>query len=214
MKKRKHLENNRCRSSSPWLAGLPVNRSQSRKPRRRRSLWRRAGQGFQGRSGMKISEKLFYTGTIEAWQKINITPDVGGKIARIWSTKVTGSAKGQVLAELDTEAITLQLKQAEAALAVAQASFNNAKTTWSGWSGCPRKKPFPTSSTSRSSWPMMRPKRSWSKPRPPSTWPSTAWMFPYMKAPFSGRHRFEERRGRGCHQPDDGRILSGERAAS
>src|SRR4030042_1707056 len=37
-------------------------------------------------------------------------------------------AKGQVLAELDAEAITLQLKQAEAALAVAQASFNNTQT--------------------------------------------------------------------------------------
>jgi RND family efflux transporter MFP subunit len=77
---------------------------------------------------MKISEKLFYTGTIEAWQKINLTPDVGGKIARILVNEGERVSKGQVLAELDAEAITLQLKQAEAALAVAQASFNNAQT--------------------------------------------------------------------------------------
>jgi RND family efflux transporter MFP subunit len=77
---------------------------------------------------MRISEKLFYTGTIEAWQKINITPDVGGKIARILVNEGDRVGKGQVLAELDVEAITLQFKQAEAALAVAQANFNNAKT--------------------------------------------------------------------------------------
>ncbi len=77
---------------------------------------------------MKISEKLFYTGTIEAWQKINLTPDVGGKIARILVNEGDRVSRGQVLAELDVEAITLQLRQAEAGLAVAQASFNNAKT--------------------------------------------------------------------------------------
>jgi RND family efflux transporter MFP subunit len=74
---------------------------------------------------MRISEKLFYTGTIEAWQKITLTPDVGGKIARILVNEGDRVSKGQVLAELDAEAITLQLKQAEAALAVAQVNFNN-----------------------------------------------------------------------------------------
>jgi RND family efflux transporter MFP subunit len=77
---------------------------------------------------MRISEKLFNTGTIEAWQKINLTPDVGGKIARILVNEGDRVSKGQVLAELDTEATTLQLKQAQAALAVAQANFNNAQT--------------------------------------------------------------------------------------
>lgn len=77
---------------------------------------------------MRISEKLFNTGTIEAWQKINLTPDVGGKIARILVNEGDRVGKGQVLAELDTEATTLQLKQAQAALAVAQANFNNAQT--------------------------------------------------------------------------------------
>ena len=78
----------------------------------------------------RISEKLFYTGTIEAWQKVNITPDVGGKIDRIYVNEGDRVSKGQVLAELDTLAIRLQLEQAEAALAVAQANFNNARTNW------------------------------------------------------------------------------------
>ncbi|MFZ2052876.1 MAG: efflux RND transporter periplasmic adaptor subunit [Candidatus Aminicenantales bacterium] len=78
----------------------------------------------------RISEKLFYTGTIEARQSINITPDVGGKIDRINVNEGDRVSKGQILAELNTQAIRLQLEQSEAALAVAQANFNNAKTNW------------------------------------------------------------------------------------
>jgi len=74
----------------------------------------------------KISEKLYYTGTLDAWQKITITPDVGGKIAQIYVDEGDRVSKGQVLAELDTEAIRLQLKQAEAAFAVAEASYKDA----------------------------------------------------------------------------------------
>jgi RND family efflux transporter MFP subunit len=75
----------------------------------------------------KISEKLFYTGTLEAWQKINITPDSGGKIARIYVEEGDYVREGQLLAELDTQALSLQLKQAEAAVAVADANYNDAK---------------------------------------------------------------------------------------
>lgn len=75
----------------------------------------------------KISEKLFYTGTLEAWQKINITPDSGGKIARIYVEEGDYVREGQLLAELDTQALSLQLKQAEAAVAVAEANYNDAK---------------------------------------------------------------------------------------
>ena len=41
----------------------------------------------------RISEKLFYTGQIEARNTINIMPDVGGKIAKIYVKKETGSKK-------------------------------------------------------------------------------------------------------------------------
>lgn len=74
-----------------------------------------------------ISEKLFYTGVIEAWKKINITPDIGGKIAVIHVEEGDFVKKGQLLAEMDTRAIRLQLEQAEAALAVAEANQNDAQ---------------------------------------------------------------------------------------
>jgi RND family efflux transporter MFP subunit len=75
----------------------------------------------------KISEKLFYTGQIEAWNTINITPDVGGKIAKIYVEEGDRVRKDQLLAELDTRAIRLQLEQAEAGFAVAEANQKDAK---------------------------------------------------------------------------------------
>ena len=74
----------------------------------------------------KVSEKLTYTGTLEAWQKITITPEIGGKVAKIYVEEGQRVAKGQLLAEMDTESVSLQVKQAEAALAVADANFRNA----------------------------------------------------------------------------------------
>lgn len=75
----------------------------------------------------KISEKLLHTGLIEAWREINITPDIGGKIAKIHVAEGARVNEGQLLAELDTRAIRLQLEQAEAGLAVVEANFNDAK---------------------------------------------------------------------------------------
>jgi RND family efflux transporter MFP subunit len=75
----------------------------------------------------RISEKLLYTGAIEAWKKTNITPDIGGKIARIHVEEGDSVRKGQLLAELDTRATRLQLRQAEAALAVAEANYKDAE---------------------------------------------------------------------------------------
>lgn len=75
----------------------------------------------------RISEKLTYTGTLEAWNQINITPEVGGKIARIYVQEGERVAQGQLLAELETESTRLQLKQAEAGLAVAEAGYVDAQ---------------------------------------------------------------------------------------
>ncbi len=74
----------------------------------------------------KITEKITYTGTLEAWNSINITPEVGGKIARIHVQEGDRVAQGQLLAELETESIRLQLRQAEAGVAVAEASYADA----------------------------------------------------------------------------------------
>jgi RND family efflux transporter MFP subunit len=74
----------------------------------------------------RITEKITYTGTIEARTKINITPETGGKIAVIHVQEGDRVAKGQLLAELETESIRLQLKQAQAGVAVAEAAYADA----------------------------------------------------------------------------------------
>jgi RND family efflux transporter MFP subunit len=75
----------------------------------------------------RISENLFYTGLIEASKEINVSPDVAGKIAAIYVEEGDRVQKGQLLAELDTRAIRLQLDQARAGVAVAEANYNDAK---------------------------------------------------------------------------------------
>jgi len=74
----------------------------------------------------RITEKITYTGTLEALNKINITPETGGKIAAIHVEPGVRVAKGQLLAELETETIRLQLKQAQAGVAVAEAAYADA----------------------------------------------------------------------------------------
>jgi RND family efflux transporter MFP subunit len=74
----------------------------------------------------RITEKITYTGTLEALNKINITPETGGKISRITVEPGDRVAKGQLLAELETESVRLQLKQAQAGVAVAEASYADA----------------------------------------------------------------------------------------
>jgi len=75
---------------------------------------------------MRISENLVYTGTVEAWQEISITPEIAGKIAAIHVEEGQRVRAGQLLAELDTESTRLQLRQAEAGLAAAEANYQDA----------------------------------------------------------------------------------------
>ena len=74
----------------------------------------------------KITQKITYTSTLEAWTKINLTPEVGGKIAFIHVQEGDRVAKGQLLAELETQSTRLQLKQAQAGVAVAEAAYADA----------------------------------------------------------------------------------------
>ena len=73
-----------------------------------------------------VAERITYTGTLEALRKTSITPENGGKIAKILVREGDAVRQGQVLAELETEAIRLQLQQAEAGVAVAEASRKDA----------------------------------------------------------------------------------------
>ncbi len=70
----------------------------------------------------RISDQLTYTGTIEPRRKMIITPEVGGKIAKIHVEEGVQVSQGQLLAELDTRSIKLQLEQAQASLSAAEAN--------------------------------------------------------------------------------------------
>jgi len=76
-----------------------------------------------------LSERLTYTGTVEAIQKINLTPEIAGKVERIFVEEGQAVRKGQVLAALDAAALRLQLKQAEAGVAAAEANLATATKT-------------------------------------------------------------------------------------
>ena len=80
-----------------------------------------------------ISEKLFYTGLIEAKKKIVINPDIGGKINKIYVEAGDRVKEGQILAELDTRAVRLQVEQAQAQMAVAEASQKDAQLNLERW---------------------------------------------------------------------------------
>ncbi len=77
-----------------------------------------------------ISTLLSYTGSIKPWREVNVVPDIPGKVAKIYVEEGDRVKPDQVLAELDTRTAQLQLEQAEAGLAVAQASFNSASKDW------------------------------------------------------------------------------------
>ena len=77
-----------------------------------------------------IHTTISLTGSIQPWKEVNIVPDVPGKVARIYVKEGDRVEQGQVLAELDTRTARLQLEQAEAGLAVAQANFNSASKDW------------------------------------------------------------------------------------
>jgi len=74
-----------------------------------------------------ISEKLYKTGLIQAWRETNITTSIGGQIDKIYVEEGERVEQGRLLAELDTRAVRLQLEQAEAGVAVAEASYRDAK---------------------------------------------------------------------------------------
>jgi RND family efflux transporter MFP subunit len=69
---------------------------------------------------------LVYKGTVFPWKRANIQPDISGRIRRIHKKQGDRVRRGELLAELDTTTLKLRLKQAEAALAVAQAAHKDA----------------------------------------------------------------------------------------
>ena len=70
---------------------------------------------------------LNYKGTVAAWKTANITPDTSGRVGRILKKQGDSVRQGELLAMLDLTALELQQKQANAAQAVAQAAYQDAR---------------------------------------------------------------------------------------
>ncbi|RKY79909.1 hypothetical protein DRQ07_05940 [candidate division KSB1 bacterium] len=78
----------------------------------------------------EIEQRFEFTGTIDTWKKLNLLPDVGGKISKIYVNIGDRVNKGDVLAELDQITFKLRLEQAEAGAAVANAAFASAERNY------------------------------------------------------------------------------------
>jgi RND family efflux transporter MFP subunit len=75
----------------------------------------------------EFSKFIQYKGTVSPWKTANIAPDAAGRIGKIYKKQGDRVKKGDLLAELDTTTLRLQLKQTQAALEVANAAFKDAK---------------------------------------------------------------------------------------
>ena len=77
-----------------------------------------------------IVYSLEYKGTVYPWAQANITPETSGRVMKIYKKQGDTVKKGELLAEMDTTTLKLQLKQAQAALAVSNASFKDAQLNY------------------------------------------------------------------------------------
>lgn len=79
----------------------------------------------------EILRTLDYKGTVSPWRRANIAPDTSGRVRKIYKKQGDRVKKGELLAELDATTLKLQIKQAQAALDVAVAAFNDAQLNYS-----------------------------------------------------------------------------------
>jgi len=74
-----------------------------------------------------LAKYFNYNGTVSAWKTANIAPDASGRVGRILKKQGDKVGQGELLATLDMTSLELMQKQARAAVAVAQTSYQNAK---------------------------------------------------------------------------------------
>ena len=77
-----------------------------------------------------ISHIEYLTGDIKPIKEAYLSPDVAGKIERIYVDIGDRVKAGQLLVKLDTRNAELAVEQAQAALHVAQANFDDARRNW------------------------------------------------------------------------------------
>lgn len=79
---------------------------------------------------MTFQKFINYKGTVSAWQTANISPELSGRIARIYKKVGEEVERSELLAELDMTALKLQLKQAEATISVSEKGNIDAKLNY------------------------------------------------------------------------------------
>ncbi|MBS1118278.1 MAG: transporter [Deltaproteobacteria bacterium] len=76
-----------------------------------------------------LSVVVTATGTVQAWNTVDVGSEVSGRIRRILVADNAVVTRGQVLAEIDPEVFDAQLEQARAARALAVAQLTGARAT-------------------------------------------------------------------------------------
>ncbi|MBT9136717.1 MAG: Macrolide export protein MacA [Firmicutes bacterium] len=75
-----------------------------------------------------ISETVGFSGEVAASSEVQVTPKTGGRIIRVAAAVGQQVRKGDLLVELEARELTMAVKQAEAAVEMAMANLQNAKT--------------------------------------------------------------------------------------
>lgn len=78
----------------------------------------------------EVGHYLALTGTVEPVRRLEVVPQIPGMVHRIFVQEGDRVVPGHLLARLDTKATELQLNEAEAAVAVAEANVNSATKDW------------------------------------------------------------------------------------
>ncbi len=76
----------------------------------------------------ELSNLVHITGTILMPEEVNITPQVGGKVIALYKDKGDYVKKGQALLQIEKDDYEIGLRQAEAALKMAQENLRMART--------------------------------------------------------------------------------------
>jgi RND family efflux transporter MFP subunit len=74
----------------------------------------------------EVGSSIALTGSIEPFRQVGIVPQISGKIDAIWVKEGDTVRRGEKLARLETKTAELQLAQAKANVAAAEAGFNAA----------------------------------------------------------------------------------------
>ncbi len=76
-----------------------------------------------------IEDTLELTGTAQADDEVDVVPEIGGKVTRVYADVGDWVRRGQRLVQLDTQLASAQAGQASAGVTAAQASLEQARTS-------------------------------------------------------------------------------------